>query len=53
MKKNYVKPEIQVIELDTESLLLIMSGYDDVTGPVGAPSRHRYEVWDLEEEDVF
>lgn len=52
MKKVYVKPQTEVVEIGTESLLAgsTVSGTED--GAVGAPRKKR-NVWDEETDDFL
>lgn len=54
MKKVYVKPQMDIVEVETESLLVV-SGYDviDYEGSaVGAP-RKRRSGWGYEDDDFM
>jgi len=51
MKKIYVKPQMEVVEIGTEALLA--SSVDgNVTGAVGSPRKRRND-WDDEFDDDF
>lgn len=57
MKKDYIKPQATVIEVETEALMIVTSpGTGTEDGPIGVPRRRRRVLDDLEwlelEEDI-
>lgn len=57
MKKDYIKPQATVIEVETEALMIVTSpGTETEPGSVGVPRRRRRVLDDLEwlelEEDI-
>ena len=51
--KKYIQPEINVMEMELESLLCessIRGSETPTVGPTLAPSRPRFSIWDSEDD---
>lgn len=53
MKKRYIKPEIETVEVSTEQMIAMSDPVypDEVTGVEGQSKQYDFDLWEMDEEE--